>query len=87
LRDNLKRVVTNSNGGNIKKSNGAVVYMDINSMVIARVIFKARRKSRIIDGNGIIITTSTPTTPMTVITSLNVPGLILEFTTSSILIP
>ena len=70
FKDNLKRVVTRSKGGNMKKSKGLSVYIEIKRMVMARVMFSARRKSRRMGGNGMIITTRIVTTPITVRISL-----------------
>jgi hypothetical protein len=86
LRDSLKRVVTRSNGGNMKKSKGLSVYIAIKRIVMAMVMFSARRKSKSIEGNGIIITTRIVTTPMTVIISLTDVELAFDFTTCSIYI-
>jgi hypothetical protein len=44
--------------------------MAMRRIVIESVIFSAKRKSRIIGGNGIIITTRTVITPITVNISL-----------------
>ena len=68
----------------MEKSRGLSEYMAIRRIVIARVIFSARRKSRSIGGSGIIITTRTVTTPTTVSISLTVAGLDFDLTTSSI---
>jgi hypothetical protein len=62
----------------MEKSRAFTVYMAIKRIVIARVIFMARKKSRSIEGNGIIITTRIVTTPMTVIISLAEANLDLD---------
>ena len=70
FKDNLKRVVISSNEGKIEKSNGLSVYMAINKMVMASVIFMANIKSRSKGGSGMIMTTRIPITPATVRISL-----------------
>ncbi|MBA7687765.1 hypothetical protein ES703_96237 [subsurface metagenome] len=85
FRESLKRVVTRSREGNMEKSRGFSVYMAIRRIVIARVIFRARRKSRSIVGKGMIITTRIVTTPTTVSISLTVAGVDFDLKASSIL--
>jgi len=86
LRESLKRVVIKSNDGNMEKSRALIVYMAIRRMVMERVILRARRKSRSMGGNGMIITTRIVTTPMTVIISLTVVAPEFDLKSSSILI-
>jgi hypothetical protein len=74
FRESLKRVVTRSKDGKIEKSRDFTVYMAMRSIVIERVIFKARRKSSKKGGSGIIITTRMVITPTTVIISLTADG-------------
>jgi hypothetical protein len=70
FNESLKRVVTRRRDGKMEKSKAFIVYMAIKRMVIAMVIFKARKMSRTIDGKGIIITIRIVITPMTVPISL-----------------
>ena len=75
FRESLKRVVTRSKDGKIEKSRDFTVYMAMRSIVMERVIFRARRKSSNQDGSGIIITTRTVITPTTIIISLTAAGI------------
>ena len=68
----------------MEKSRDFTVYMAIKRIVIAMVIFRARRKSRSIGGNGIIMTPRIVTTPMTVMISLTAAILNFDFMISSI---
>jgi len=68
----------------MEKSRGFSVYMAIRRIVIDSVIFRASRKSRSMVGKGIIITTRTVTTPITVSISLTMTGLDFDLKTSSI---
>ncbi len=84
LRESLKRVVTRSKDGKIEKSRDFTVYMAMRSIVMERVIFRARRKSSIKGGSGIIITTRIVITPTTVIISLTAAGLDFVLNVSAI---
>jgi hypothetical protein len=84
FRESLKRVVTRSKDGKIEKSRDFTVYMAMRSIVIERVIFRARRKSSKKVGSGIIITTRTVITPTTVIISLTAPELDFVLNVSAI---
>ncbi len=84
LRESLKRVVTRSKDGKIEKSRDLTVYMAMRSIVMERVIFRARRKSSIKGGSGIIITTRIVITPTTVIISPTAPGLDFVLNVSAI---
>ena len=70
----------------MEKSSGFSVYMAIRRIVMERVIFRARRKSRRIGGNGMIITTRTVTTPITVTISVKTRGSPFDLKASSILL-
>jgi hypothetical protein len=84
FRESLKRVVTRSKDGKMEKSNDFTVYMAMRSIVMERVMFRARRKSSNQGGKGIIITTRTVITPTTVIISLTEAGPGFVFNVSSI---
>ncbi|GAG83492.1 unnamed protein product [marine sediment metagenome] len=70
----------------MEKSRGFSVYMAIRRIVIERVIFRAKRKSRNIVGTGMIITARTITTPITISISLTMAGLDFDLKTSSIVL-
>jgi len=70
----------------MEKSRGFSVYMAIRRIAIESVIFRASRKSRSMAGKGIIITTRTVTTPITVSISLTTTGLDFDRKTSSIIL-
>ena len=70
----------------MEKSKGFNVYIAIRRIVIESVIFRASRKSRSTVGKGIIITTRTVTTPITVSISLTMTGLDFDRRTSSIVL-
>jgi hypothetical protein len=71
FRDNLIKVVISNIEGNIEKSIASLTYIVVSNIIIDSEIFKISKKSNKIDGTGMIIINTIPTTNIAAIKSEN----------------